>query len=192
MRSLADAERRQVARLEMQLRTIETESRQLAARWAEIERKNAALTNLYVALHQLHSTLMRGGVVEALTEIVVGLIGSEALAIYERGVDGAFRVITSLGFNADDVSVDDPLALLLASGVRYVAGEPHPLLCAPDVPVAAALPLIFGGRVTGGIVIASLLAQKPGFTEADYELFDVLSTHAAIALYRTTGEEVAA
>lgn len=152
----------------------------------------AALTSLYVALHQLHSALARGEVVEALTEIVVGLIGSESLALYERGDGGAFHVIASTGADAEELPAGDPLAALLASGLRYVAGEAHPLAAELDTPVAAALPLRFDGRVNGGIVIYSLLAQKPGFNDADYELFDVLATHAGIALYRTAGAEVAA
>jgi hypothetical protein len=155
----------------------ERELRRRTAHWAEVEQKNFALTSLYVALHQLHGALTRSDVVEALTEIVVGLIGSESLAIYERGGDGMFRAIAALGVDADDLDVD----ALLASGVRHVDG-----------PVAAALPLAVGGRVVGGIVIASLLPQKSGFTAADFELFDVLSAHGAIALCRTAGVEVAA
>src|SRR4029077_9221961 len=93
--------RRHIATLEMQLRTIEIESRQLTARWQEIERKNIALAKLYVAIHQLHGTLVRAEVVEALTEILVGLIGSEMLAVFERGGDGTrFRLIGSFGIDA--------------------------------------------------------------------------------------------
>lgn len=57
-----------------------------------------------------------------------------------------------------------------------------------------ALPLCLGERVTGGIVLFSLLAQKRGFNDADYELFELLSEHAAIALHCTAlpGAEVRA
>ena len=188
--------RRHIASLEMQLRTIEIESRQLTARWQDIERKNGALANLYVAIHQLHGTLVRAEVVEALTEILVGLIGSEMLAVFERGDHGAsFRLIGSFGIDAYDYrelsASDDSLGRLLASGVRYVAGEPHALAGELEMPIAAALPLRFDGRVTGGIVLFSLLAHKRGFDDVDYDLFDLLTTHAAIAL-RCTGGEVRA
>lgn len=187
--------RRHIATLEMQLRTIEIESRQLAARWQEIERKNIALANLYVAIHQLHGTLVRSEVVEALTEILVGLIGSERLAIFERSDDGArFRLIGSFGIDGCDyreLTSHDSLGRLLASGVRHVAGEPHPIADALEMPIAAALPLLLEGRVTGGIVLFSLLAQKSGFNDVDYDLFDLLTTHAAIALRCTGGEVVA-
>jgi hypothetical protein len=154
----------------------ELEMQQLTAHWMEIERQNFALTGLYVALHQLHSALTRNDVVDALTEIVVGLIGSESLAIYERGDDGVFRAIAAVGVDADDLDTG-----ALRAGVREIDGS-----------VAAALPLTLGGRVIGGIVITALLPQKRGFTAADFELFDVLSAHGAIALYRTAGGEVAA
>jgi hypothetical protein len=185
--------RRHIATLEMQLRTIEIESRQLAARWQEIERKNIALANLYVAIHQLHGTLVRAEVVEALTEILVGLIGSEMLAVFERSDDGmCFRLIGSFGIDAYEYRAlsasHDSLGRLLASGVRYVAGKPHALAGELETPIAAALPLRLGERVTGGIVLFSLLAHKKGFDDVDYDLFDLLTTHAAIALHCTGGE----
>jgi uncharacterized coiled-coil protein SlyX len=181
---------RHIANLEMQLRTMEAESRLLAERWQEIERKNAALANLYVAMHQIHGTLVRSEVIEALVEILIGLVGSEALAIYERSGDGArFVLLGSFGVDASDErelnACCDPLGRVLASGARYVAGEPHPLPAADDAGVAVALPLCLGGRVTGGIVLFSLLAQKRGLDDVDYELFELLSHHAALALHCT-------
>lgn len=154
--------------LEMQLRAIEAESRALTSRWEQIERQNAALTSLYVAVHQLHATLVRAEVVDALREIIVGLIGSEAFAVFERDGDDVFRVIVSCG-------IDDADAGALAC--RFASDDDA------DVPVAAAIPLVLNGRVVGGIVIVSLLAQKSGFDAVDLELFELLTTHAAIALY---------
>src|SRR5437773_260151 len=77
---------------------------------------------------------------------------------------------------------------LLASGVRYIAGEPHALADALETPIAAALPLRLDEHVTGGIVLFSLLAHKSGFEDVDYDLFDLLTRHAAIALHCTGGE----
>lgn len=186
----APARCRHAAELEVQLRSIEAESRQLAARWQDIEKKNAALANLYVAIHQLHGTLVRGEVVEALTEILIGLVGSEMLAIFERSGDGTrFHLIGSFGIDAYEYrelsACHDALGRLLASGDRYVAGEPHALAGELEMPVAAALPLHLGDRVTGGIALFSLLPHKRGFDDVDYALFELLSTHAAIALYCT-------
>ena len=41
-------------------------------------------------------------------------------------------------------------------------------------------------RVTGAIAIFRLLPQKNGFEDVDRELFELLATHAATALYCTT------
>ncbi|HEY7543367.1 MAG TPA: GAF domain-containing protein, partial [Blastocatellia bacterium] len=49
----------------------------------------------------------------------------------------------------------------------------------------ACIPLKLGGRVTGAIAIFSLLSHKPELEEVDYEMFDLLATHAATALYCT-------
>jgi hypothetical protein len=40
--------------------------------------------------------------------------------------------------------------------------------------------------VTGAIAIYRLLPQKSGFEEVDRELFELLATHAATALYCTS------
>ena len=47
------------------------------------------------------------------------------------------------------------------------------------------LELIEFPRVTGAIAIFRLLPQKTGFEEVDRELFELLATHAATALYCT-------
>ena len=194
-----DLEQNRTARLhlELQLRDIEAESRRLAVQWIDIEQKNLALANLYVAVRQLHGTLSRAEVLDAVTEIIVGLIGSETLAVFERSDDGAaFRRIASMGIPAEaykELSVDaDPLGRLLASGERYLAGEHDELAPEIDIPVCAVLPLRLNGRVSGGIVLFRLLSQKCGFQSIDYELFDLLATHAAIALHCTAGGGVVA
>ena len=148
---------------------------------------------LCAALQQLHGTLHRDEVLTALMEIIAGLIGSETLAVFERRSDGAFELIASTGIDADgyrSVSAAAPLGRFLASGERYLAGDAN--AHAPDVPVAAAVPLGVDGRVTGGLVLFSLLAQKRGFDLVDHELIDLLSTHAAVALHATRETGVAA
>jgi GAF domain-containing protein len=159
-----------------------------------LRRQVAHLAALYVILRHLHGTLVRADVVAVLLEIVAGMIGSERLAVFERDDDGAFRLIASMGVDADDYrevhAARDPLGRLLASGTRYVAGQPHALADDLGMPIAAALPLHLHlhGRVTGGIVLFSLLPQKHGFDEVDHELFDLLTTHGAIALRSTVRE----
>jgi hypothetical protein len=45
--------------------------------------------------------------------------------------------------------------------------------------------LTLDGRVTGAIAIFKLLPQKAGIEDLDREIFELLATHAATALYCT-------
>jgi hypothetical protein len=50
----------------------------------------------------------------------------------------------------------------------------------------ALIPLRLGQEISGAVAIFGLLPQKNGtFEEVDLELFDLLATHAATALYCT-------
>jgi GAF domain-containing protein len=174
-------------RLDAQLRDINAATRRLALRWTDVERRNNTLSSLYVAVSQLHCRLTHAEVLEALSEIIIGLIGCEELAVFGR-VDGGetFRLLTSYGIDAEaysEVTTDQPLARLFAAGEIYVDGDRNEMAVDLDRPIAAVVPLLLDGRVTGGIVMLSFLSQKRELLDADYELFELLSTHAAIALY---------
>jgi GAF domain-containing protein len=51
--------------------------------------------------------------------------------------------------------------------------------------LTALVPLALGGKVFGVLAVFRLLPQKPGFEEVDLELFDLLGSQAAVALYST-------
>jgi hypothetical protein len=51
--------------------------------------------------------------------------------------------------------------------------------------LTAVVPLQLAGQVTGVISIFRLLPQKPRFEDLDHELFDLLASHAAMALHCT-------
>ena len=55
--------------------------------------------------------------------------------------------------------------------------------------LVACIPLKLDNDVTGLIAIFSLLPHKPGLEALDHELFDLLATHAATALYCTSLHE---
>jgi GAF domain-containing protein len=52
-----------------------------------------------------------------------------------------------------------------------------------EPPVTACIPLSLDGQVTGVIAIFRLLSHKPALAAADKELFDLLASQAAVALY---------
>lgn len=168
---------------------LELRIRGFAQQLAEIEERNTNLANLYVSSYQLHGTLDRGAVLESIKEILINLIGCEELAVFELSEDATtLDLVTSFGI--DDAQYrsigirDHVLGKLVSTGGTYIGGTAP----APDdsLQVTACLPLMLDGRVTGAIVLFSLLPHKPGLGELDFELFDLLGTHAATALYCTS------
>lgn len=167
------------------LEGIREESQQHLARYAEVEMHNANLANLYVASYQLHGTLRRDAVLGAIQEIIVNLIGSEMFAICEVD-EQAISVLASVGVVPDSIGWDTPRVFETAiNGIPYIgtSGER-----APNDPLVC-LPLSLDGRIVGVIVIFELLAHKPQLEALDHELFDLLATHAATALYCTSLHE---
>lgn len=159
-----------------------------AEQFAQIEKRTSDLANLYVSSYQLNGTLDREAVLTAIKEIVINLIGCEELAVFERSADGsALELVTSFGIDATRFQrlsfSSNPIAALAGTGDTYLAGRSP----APDglPPLVACVPLKLEGRVTGAVVLFALLSHKDSLQELDYELFDLLATHAATALYCT-------
>ena len=168
-----DVERELAATMER----IREEGQRYLAQYAEVETHNANLANLYVASHQLHGTLDRAAILEALQEIVVNLIGSEEFAICEV-VEGELTVAASVGVDPATITWATPHVRdavetrVLFAGTHQRANEP--LVC---------LPLQVDGHLVGVVVIVRLLAHKPQLEPLDHELFDLIATHASAALY---------
>lgn len=152
---------------------------------AALEQQNANLTSLYVASYQLHGTLDRQAVVMAMQEIIVNLVGSEHFAVYELDGSGrGFELVASVGEDRRPDFDSGPVAEALRSGEIRI-GE-------PGGPVAACVPLKRDSTVTGLVVIHGLLPHKGSIEPLDHELFDLLATHAATALYCTSLHAAAA
>lgn len=144
----------------------EQELDRLRAQLAELEQQHANLTCLYVACSRLHASPDREEVLAAIHEIVINLIGCEEFAVFEKEGE-KLSLLSSFG------TVPAPY---LESGSNVSAFEN----------VTAVVPLVLDGRETGAIVLFRLLDHKPGLEPVDHELFELLSTHAATALYKTT------
>ena len=61
---------------------VEEENREFAERYMEVENQNSDLINLYVASHQLHSTLNYEEVLTTVKDVIINMIGTEQLGIY--------------------------------------------------------------------------------------------------------------
>jgi hypothetical protein len=179
------------AGLKRQLACVAKETSHLAERYLEVEEKNANLANLYVASYRLHRTLDRRDVLEALQEIVANLVGSEQLAVYSMDPEGtALEQVASFG-----VSPEPPRSIPLGQGLIGAAardGQTRLFDATRDLgrlpherDLTACVVLTIDGAVTGVLAIFRLLPQKAAFGALDHELFDLLATHAATALFCT-------
>jgi hypothetical protein len=177
------------AGLQERVTRVEDESRRFSARYAAVELENSNLANLYVASYRLHGTVKRPEVLTIIQEIVANLIGSEEMAIYELNPgDVALSLVGSFGIEPEPhltVRVGSGvIGRAVLSGDTYVsdgslADESRP----QEADLTACIPLKLDGRVTGAIALFRLLPQKSAFEAVDRELFDLLATHAATALY---------
>ncbi len=171
-----------------QMAALEHTSRELSSRYLDVEQSNTNLASLYVASYGIHGSLARDEVVRSIHEVLINLVGTEDYAIVERSPGGGpFAVTSSMGVDPERLArlrfdrghIDQALR----EGTLYVrapeAGE------APDGEehLTACIPLNVGGRVLGAIVVFRLLSHKDALEPVDQELFELLATHAASALY---------
>lgn len=177
--------------LKERLAAIEEESRNYTARYVEVEQQNTNLANLYVASYQLHGTLQRDRVLTAIKEIVINLIGSEELGIWEIDRElGALVLIDSFGIEpgpwaAVPLASASILSLVAATGELFVKDKSPVQPAGREEGLTAGIPLKLDDEVVAVIGFFSLLQQKSGLEPVDYELFDLLGSHGASALWCT-------
>jgi hypothetical protein len=181
--------RREQERVQQEISDIETRNRRFSEGYLEVERRNNDLMNLYVASYRLHGTVDREEVLATIQEIVANLVGCEESGIFEVSPSGdELRLVASVGINAEAFGTikigEGPIGEAVREGETFVAASAEPG-AAPSKGLTACIPLKLNGRVTGAIVLFRLLPQKPVLQGVDHEMFDLLATHAATALYCT-------
>ncbi len=168
-------------------RKVEEENKDFATKYVEVEEQNNALANLYVASYQLHSTLDYEEVLRIVIEIIINLIGGESFAIFL--IDDKTNDIMPVA--SEGISDPIPKAKIGEGIIGEVAKEGESYF-ADDLSVKgdvlnakpiACIPMKIKEHVIGVIAIYSLLMQKSGFTNVDYELFNLLAGHAATAIF---------
>jgi hypothetical protein len=170
-----------------QIAQMDANSQAVTARTLEVEQLNSHLANLYVASYRLHGCLDREQLMSTVQEILINLIGTEEFAVFEREPAGdAMRVTSSFGVDTERIPSlrfgEGRLGEVIERGAPYVSAY-DPDATSSGRPVTACVPLRVGERVIGAIVVYRLLAHKPGLEDADMQLFNLLSTHGATALY---------
>jgi len=183
--ALAVAEEKQHAaateleRVRARIDAVAVENQRFAEEYQRIEEQSGNLANLYVASYQLHTSVDRETVLGAIQEIVINLIGSEQLAVYQCNDDAEFELAVSFGLDAaqllDLVGGEYAVEKLREGHVFRNAAEREPL--------TACIPLQIENRVVGAVLVFRLLEHKPALQPLDYELFEMLAVHASVALY---------
>jgi nitrate/nitrite-specific signal transduction histidine kinase len=158
-------------------------------RFLEIEQKNNDLANLYVAAYRLHATLDRDQILQTILEIVINMIGSEEVGVFELE-PGAKRLRLAASHGLDQPRFenvplgDGPVGLTAETGqtfIQEVAPLDAPEFAAPDL--TACLPLKVEQQTIGVLAIFRLLPQKNGLEPIDLELLDLLADQGAMALF---------
>ena len=199
--SAASGESR-VAQLEERLHAAEGDVKELATRLVDSEHQAGRLMNLYVATYQLHSTLDPDEVQQTIAEIASNLLGAKSfvLLLAREGEGTVCDVALSEGVEDDarwqgvyrggDEVIDATLAdgvLRLGEPGNTAAGEPGAGGpgdgAAAGGDLVAAVPLRVQQQVVGALVVLRLLDHKPILRPEDRDLLDLLSAHAASAIF---------
>jgi nitrate/nitrite-specific signal transduction histidine kinase len=161
---------------------VEAENKDFAQRYVEVEEQNESLANLYVASHRLHSTLDSDEVVECIKEILLNMIGSEDFGLFV--VDDETYELVRKGYEGETSARPEKERIAFGDGLEGVVaihGQPYFSEVAGEE-ACACVPLKIKERVVGVISIYSLLSHKPGLTQLDHKLLELLAGHAASAL----------
>lgn len=187
----AEAQRAERDRLQKNLAAVEEENRRFSEQYVEVEQQNTDLASLYVASYRLHATLDRGEALSIVQDIICNLIGSEEIAIFEADDAGSgLALVASLGIDpAPFRSVPlgrGVIGRCARTGQTYLTGRDDDAGLRPEERgMSACIPLHFDGKLLGAVAIFRLLPQKSGLVALDHELFELIATHAARALYCT-------
>lgn len=161
-------------------------------RFADIEAENARLASLYVASHQLHSTLDLRSVIRQLKELLAQFVGARAFAVYlvqEDEVSGSERRRELVPICSEGVLLSSLRRLPMDDGVLWqVVGSGAATWVEGDATQgtleapAATIPMLLNGRAVGAIAVFATFEQKREFIDVDFELFKLLGAHVASAL----------
>ncbi|HEX3556615.1 MAG TPA: GAF domain-containing protein [Thermoanaerobaculia bacterium] len=175
-----------IAELERRLSTAESDVKELASRLVDSEHQGGRLMNLYVATYQLHATLDPPEVQATIAEIAINLLGAEQFVLLLRRDEGEGCEIALLEgmyeggktfYDGEDYTGGDPMVdATLKDGVLRLGPT-------AESQALAAVPLRVQHEIVGALVLLKLLDHKPILRAEDRDLLDLLSAHAASALF---------
>jgi hypothetical protein len=190
LRKIEQLEREKQALLS-HVHEAEALSGRVSSRYREMEEELSNLAHLYVASYQLHSTLRLHRAVKHLKELLQQLVGARDYGFYFENPATSELVLVAEGGSAHapkrvPLRAETPPQAAGYLELVYLTGEARILDgpldgCSVDKP-AAVVPMRFDDQVVGVVVVFTVFEQKPAFVAVDYELFKMLSAHAATAL----------
>ncbi|KFA87742.1 GAF domain-containing protein [Archangium violaceum] len=187
-----EALRAEMAVLRAENEQLRADERWRAQRQGLVEAELGHLVRLRVASQRLHETLHPLELLDILRDLLINLVGSETLGIFEReGTELVLRV--SLGIDAErfrrlPLEVDGPIGHSARTGASWLeelmeAGSAQKRTDGPR----ACVPLRLGGHVLGMMVLFGLLPHKPRLAPEDRELLELLATEGGRALFCARG-----
>lgn len=179
----------EVDRLRERLAHLEREHCRVRDDYASLEQRIADLGNQCVVMERLHGTLEHREVLVGIQDVVINVIGSEELAIFEPSEDGLWLTPTQ-SFGVEDKRLgrvawgEGPVGRAAAEGKGWVVGDGA---APPEFPdLTACVPLPIGEQVSGVLAIWRMLPHKPVFGDVDRNVLELLARHAATALRLTS------
>ncbi len=185
-RTAREPARADAADLLERLAAAESERRRAQAAMVDLEEKLSDAINVCVALERLHGSTDHGEVLRAIQDVVVNLVGSEEVAVFESGANGELVAVQSVGVEPGKLAPvtpgHGPIGRVAAEGKAWVIGEgAEP----GDPDLTACVPLVAEDRVVAVLAIWSLLPHKQSLRTSDRQVLELLGPHAGRALYLT-------
>ncbi len=178
--------KQQLAQLKENLHEIEEENREFAENYVKIEQQSNSLASLYVASYRLHSTLIFSQVLDIVKEIVINLIGSECFGVYLADKENRLLLVAHEGLEDSEKhgviqAGEGTVGNAFAKGEDYRLED---LSKKTDVenPITCVC-LKIHDECIGVIAIYKLLGHKDKLEALDFELCELLASHAATAIY---------
>ena len=186
LRAQVQSERDAVAARARQLAEVSQRSRELAARFDEVDRTGERLANWFIALGRLHEATSEEQVVSLLGEVLIHLIGSQRFAVFTISSDGtAIGLTSSLGVDASLVERLPTLSGRVAGasrGVAYLRSPGDEPTVELEADLSASLPLHAHGLTLGVIALFDWAAPPPAPRAAGLEMLTLLVEQAGTAL----------
>jgi hypothetical protein len=186
LRSSAERDRDAVVGRTGQLAAVSQRTRELAARFSDVDRSGERLANWFIVLGRLHEATSPAHVVSLLNEVLLHLIGSERFAIFTATGDGnGMQLASSLGVDASVVERLPTLTGRVASASRGIAyqrntGDESALEAESDL--SACIPLRAHGLTLGVVAIFDWTASAPTARASELATLTLLVKHGGTAL----------